>query len=108
MTRTIYYPTQEQEKSVRNWLFEQIQGVLNDGTKQKEFTFETNELNFPFDFVQATCQIRAEITTNTNYGEPQRELDASIWVKPILGIDEDSEMVIFMETKEFENLKNYE
>lgn len=108
MERTIFYPTDDQQKALKSWLFGQIQSVLNEGTKEKTFTFETSDLEFPHDFISVDCKIRAEVTINYNYSTPQREVDADISVCPIIGYYEDCDQVIFLDTKEFENLKNYE
>ena len=108
---TIFYPTPKQEEEIYQWLLWEIQIVMYDGTPQKEFVFETSELDLPIGCIQATCTIRAEITMNENYPVPEREVDGEITIKPILGFDEDfygeQMYVIFMDTKSLESVQEY-
>lgn len=105
--RTLCYPTPLQEESVKSWLKNEITAVLSEGTGTKVYTFETTELELPFDLVYANCLIKSEVSINENYRNPQRELVATIAIQPIVGVDEGQEFVLFIDTKELENLKNY-
>ena len=105
--RTICYPTPLQEELVKSWLRNEITAVLSEGTDEKVFTFETTELELPFDLIYANCRIKSEVSINENYRNPQREVMASISIQPIIGIDEGQEFVLFIDTKELENIKNY-
>ena len=106
--RTICYPTPLQEESVKSWLKNEITAVLSEGTDEKVFTFETTELELPFDLIYANCRIKSEVSINENYKNPQREIEATIAIQPVIGVDEGQEFVLFIDTKELENIKNYE
>ena len=105
--RTLMYPTPLQEESIKTWLKNEITAVLSEGTSEKMFTFETTELELPFDLIIANCRIKSEVSINENYRNPQKEIMGTIAIQPIIGIDEGQEFVIFIDMKEFENIKNY-
>ena len=105
--RTICYPTPLQEELVKSWLRNEITAVLSEGTDEKVFTFETTELELPFDLIYANCRIKSEVSINENYRTPQREIEATIAIQPVIGVDEGQEFVLFIDAKELENIKNY-
>ena len=105
--RTLMYPTPLQEESIKKWLKTEITAVLSEGTSEKMFTFETSDLELPFDLIIANCRIKSEVSINENYRTPEKEIMGTIAIQPIIGIDEGQEFVIFIDMKELENLKNY-
>ena len=105
--RTLMYPTPLQEESIKKWLKTEITAVLSEGTSEKMFTFETSDLELPFDLIIANCRIKSEVSINENYRTPEKEIMGTIAIQPIIGIDEGQEFVIFIDMKELENIKNY-